>query len=134
LSEEHELLHADDVLAGVNDIIAEWISDDPTIRDFIREQTWKNGSIETEQKDSEIDSKKVYDMYYDYSEPVRSLVSHRILAINRGEKEDVLRVIINPPIEKIINYLEEKVIINKSNSQSRELLQEAIEDSYKRLI
>src|SRR5690625_1314438 len=73
-------------------------------------------------------------MYYEYSEPIRSLVSHRILALNRGEKEDVLRVTIEPPVERIIEYLTKKVMKRNGNNRSQDILQEAISDSYKRLI
>ncbi len=132
LSAEHELHTIEDVLAGVNDILAEWISDDATFREYIRKQTFLHGTVQSEVKDKEKDPKSVYQMYYDYSESVRSLVSHRILALNRGEKEEVLRVTIEPPIEKIIAYLEERVI--KDTNESTPILQAAIEDSYKRLI
>lgn len=134
LSEEHELHTTDDVLAGVNDIIAEWISDDPEFREHIREETFKRGVIESTVKDSDQDEKKVYEMYYDYNEPIRSLVSHRILALNRGEKEDVLRVVIDPPVERITEYLEKKIIHSNENQHSKELIIDAIADSYKRLI
>src|SRR5690625_1607914 len=134
LSEEHELHTIEDVLAGVNDIIAEWISDDPTYREFIRETTFKLGVVETEVKDADKDEKQIYQMYYEYSEAVRSLVSHRILAINRGEKEDVLRVSIEPPVEKIIDYLHKQVIPSVQVEACAEIMKEAIEDSYKRLI
>src|SRR5690625_2037936 len=132
LSAEHELHTIEDVLAGVNDILAEWISDDATFREYIRKQTFLHGTVQSEVKDKEKDPKSVYQMYYDYSESVRSLVSHRILALNRGEKEEVLRVTIEPPIEKIIAYLEERVI--KDTNECTPILQDAIEDSYKRLI
>lgn len=132
LSAEHELHTIEDVLAGVNDILAEWISDDATFREYIRNQTFLHGTVQSEVKDKEKDPKSVYQMYYDYSESVRSLVSHRILALNRGEKEEVLRVTIEPPIEKIIAYLEERVI--KDTNECTPILQAAIEDSYKRLI
>src|SRR5699024_7383492 len=81
-SEEHELHNTEEVLAGVNDIIAEWISDDPKYRDYIREITWKEGMIQTVVKQQEKDEKEIYKMYYEYSEAVKSLVSHRTLAIN----------------------------------------------------
>src|SRR5690625_5540558 len=82
----------EDVLAGTNDILAEWISDEASYREHIRSATWKKGKIETEAKDSSLDEKEVYKMYYEYSEPINTLVSHRILAINRGEKEGVLKI------------------------------------------
>src|SRR5699024_1988331 len=133
-SEEHELSNAEDVIAGANDIIAEWISDDPTYRDYIRETTWKLGKMETAVKDAEKDEKEIFKMYYEYEEAVRTLVSHRVLAVNRGEKEDVLRVKIAAPVEKIISYLEKKVIGEVVSKSCAEVLQAAIEDSYKRLI
>src|SRR5699024_4768975 len=101
---------------------------------FIREETWKRGTLETELKNADKDEKQIYKMYYEYSEAIRSLVAHRTLAINRGEKEDVLRVTINPPVERIVSYIEKKVITNRSNEQTTEILQAAIDDSYKRLI
>ena len=101
-SEEHELSSIEDVISGVNDIIAEWISDEPTYREFIREITFKQGTVFVEVKDESKDEKGVYKMYYDYNEAVRSIASHRVLALNRGEKEGVLRVVIEAPIEQII--------------------------------
>lgn len=134
ISEEHELLTENDVLAGANDIIAEWISDDPEYREFIREATHKHGLIKTEVKAEEKDEKNVFKMYYDYSESVRSLVSHRILAINRGEKENVIKVNIEPPIERIISFLRKNIIENNVDESAETILTEAIDDSYKRLI
>lgn len=134
VSEEHELQTIEDVLEGVNDIIAEWISDDPEYRDYIREETFKRAKLLSEVKNEDLDEKKVYEMYYDYAEQVRSIVSHRILALNRGEKEDVLKVSIEPPVEKIIGYLERKVIKKSTTGELSEVLKVAIEDSYKRLI
>lgn len=134
IDEEKELHTIDDVLAGVNDIIAEWISDDPEFREFIREETFKRGQLRTEVKEEEKDEKNVYQMYYEYSEAIRSLVSHRILAFNRGEKEDVLRVVIEPPLERIFQYLHRQVIKKDSPSICKEILRVAIDDSYKRLI
>lgn len=133
-SEEHELHTVEDVLAGVNDIIAEWISDDAEFRDYIREETFKRGMIESEVKDEEKDEKRVYGMYYEYHEAVRSLVSHRILALNRGEKEEILKVSIEPPVERIHEFLQNKVIKKQTNEEIKAILKAAIEDSYKRLI
>ncbi|HLR59307.1 MAG TPA: Tex family protein [Pseudogracilibacillus sp.] len=134
LSEEHELATIEDVLAGVNDIIAEWISDDASYREYIRNETWKRGSIETIAKDKNLDEKQVFKMYYEYSEPIRSLVSHRTLAINRGEKEGVLRVSIQPPVEQLVGFLGRQVIQNRVVEACAVILDAAIEDSYKRLI
>lgn len=133
-SEEHEIETVEDVRAGVNDIIAEWISDEPAYRTYIRDLTFKQGTIETEVKEKENDEKGVYHMYYEYNEPVRSIVAHRTLAINRGEKEDVLRVRLLVPEEKVFSYLDKQVIKPIGHAESVELVKEAIEDSYKRLI
>ncbi len=133
LSEEHELETTAEVLQGVNDIIAEWISDEPLYREYIRKATWNHGIIRTELKKPEQDEKQIYKMYYDYSEPVRKMASHRTLAVNRGEKEDVLKVTIEAPLERIESYLETELVKGGSN-QSAELLKLALEDSYKRLI
>ncbi|RDW15104.1 Tex family protein [Oceanobacillus chungangensis] len=133
-SEEHELHTIEDVLAGVNDIIAEWISDNAEYRDYIREETFKRGVIRSEVKDEEKDEKHVYEMYYKYHEAVRTLVSHRTLALNRGEKEEVLKVTIEPPIDRINDYLQKKVVKRSTTGKVSELLNVAIEDSYKRLI
>nr|WP_010529419.1 Tex family protein [Lentibacillus jeotgali] len=134
LSEEHELNTIEDVLMGVNDIIAEWISDDPEYRDYIRGETFKRGMVHAEGKDTDKDEKGIYEMYYAYDEAVRSMVSHRILALNRGEKEDVLKVSVEPPTERILAYLHRKVVTNKANQETAGILKEAIEDSFKRLI
>ncbi len=134
LSEEHELHTIEAVLAGVNDIIAEWISDDPGYRTFIRDETYKRGMIRSEVKNAELDEKRVYEMYYEYGEALRSLVSHRILAMNRGEKEDVLKITIEPPVERVSEFLQKKVITNYQNAITADILQAAIADSYKRLI
>ncbi|MGJ9459397.1 Tex family protein [Oceanobacillus sp. CF4.6] len=133
-SEEHELHTVEEVLSGVNDIIAEWISDDAEYRDYIREETFKRGTIQSEVKDKEKDEKSIFEMYYDYSESVRSLVSHRILALNRGEKEDILKVVIEPPTERVTQFLKKKVIKRTTDEKLAEILTNALEDSYKRLI
>lgn len=131
-SEEHELTTMADVMAGVNDIIAEWISDDPKFREHIRKETLKHGQMVSEVRDEEADAKGVFEMYYEYHEAIRSIVSHRILALNRGEKEKVLRVVIEPPVEQLIEFLE-KEIIHVTN-ECAPVIKEAIADGYKRLI
>lgn len=133
-SEEHELTTVEAVLEGANDIIAEWISEVPEYRAFIREETWKRGLLLSEVKDANLDEKKVYEMYYDYNETIRSLVSHRILALNRGEKEEVLKVSVQPPVEKVIQYLTRKILKHSTTEEVADFLKLAIEDSYKRLI
>ncbi len=135
ISEEHELHNVEDVWAGVTDILAEWISDDPAYREYIRKQTMQKGSIQSKakEKDQEKDEKAIFEMYYDYSEAVRSIASHRVLALNRGEKEEVLKVSIEPPVEVVMDYLKKNVIAKQSHPTSS-ILVGAIEDSYKRLI
>lgn len=134
ISEKHELETVEMVLQGVNDIIAEWISDEPDFRTYIREVTFKNGTIETKLKKAENDEKEVFEMYYEYKEAIRSIVSHRVLAVNRGEKEGVLRVQINAPVEKIHDYLLRRVIKSTTIENELEILKAAVEDGYKRLI
>ncbi|WP_028785217.1 Tex family protein [Thalassobacillus devorans] len=134
ISEENELHTAEDVLAGVNDIIAEWIADHPEYRENIRQKTFQSGTVKSAAKNDEADEKGVFEMYYDYQEPVRAIVSHRVLALNRGEKEGVIKVSINPPEESIITYLERKVIRNSTAQDIRDFLVSAIQDGYKRLI
>lgn len=134
LSEEHELTSVEEVLAGVNDILAERIADDPEYREYSREETFKHGHIHAKAKDETKDEKQVFQMYYDYSEAVRSVVSHRILALNRGEKEGIIRVSIEPPSERITETLNRKIIKRHTKDQMRDILHKAIEDSYKRLL
>lgn len=134
LSEEQEIHTIEDVLAGANDIIAEWISDDPEYREFIREETFKKGKVESAVKDRAKDEKGVYEMYYDYDEAIRTLVAHRTLALNRGEKDEVLRVSVEPPTEAIQRYLQKKIIKQATQADLVTFLHDVIEDSYKRLI
>ncbi|MDV2583375.1 Tex family protein [Alkalibacillus haloalkaliphilus] len=133
LSEEHELADVEAVIQGVNDIIAEWISDEPAFRDDIRSYTFKQGAITTELKKGAEDEKEIFQMYYVYREPVKSMASHRVLAVNRGEKEKVLKVAIEPPVDTIIDYIKRAVIKNRETEEAV-IINEAIEDSYKRLI
>lgn len=132
-SEEHQLLTLEDVYQGVNDIIAEWIADDATFREYMRDETWKKGTLITTVKNKEKDEKEIFKMYYEYEEQVKGLVSHRVLAINRGEKEDILRATIQAPEEQLLRFLEKK-IVKTDEALCREILIEAIQDSYKRLI
>lgn len=117
-------------LQGAMDIIAEMIGDDPAVRQWIRQYTYDQGMIRTEAKNPEAES--VYEMYYNYQEPVKRLPSHRILAINRGEREEMLKVSLEVQLERILAYIERKWI--KGASQVKELLQAVAEDAYKRLI
>lgn len=130
IDEEKQVVSASEALQGAMDILAEDISDEATYRGFIRSITYKKGILISKGKAP--DEKTVYDMYYDYSEKVSTIPGHRILAINRGEKEKVLSVKIEAPIDEIILYLEKNIIIK--DSKARDILQAIIEDSYKRLI
>jgi len=123
---------AEEALSGAMDIIAEQISDDPDIRKWIRETTFQKGNIFAEQKEAEEDGKNVYQMYYNYSEPIKKVVPHRILAMNRGEKEGILKVAIDAPVADIHSFLTRRVI--NRETVAREQLTAALEDSYKRLI
>ncbi|MCC3358067.1 Tex family protein [Bacillus sp. REN16] len=133
ISEEKEVLSAEDAILGAKDIIAEWISDDAAFRQWIRNETFKLGTIETAVKDEEKDEKNVYEMYYEYKEPIHKVVPHRVLAMNRGEKEEILRVSIEPPLDRILTFLNRK-IVKKENSPVTPYIIETIEDGYKRLI
>jgi uncharacterized protein len=133
LSEEKEVHSIEEAIQGAKDIIAEKVADDAAFRQWIRAETFKKGMVVSVAKDTEKDEKKVYEMYYEYEEPVHKIVPHRVLALNRGEKEDILRVSIKAPVDDILNYLRKKVILNE-NSKAANLVSEAIEDSYKRLI
>lgn len=133
LSEENEVATAEEAIAGAKDIIAEMVSDDADSRKWIRTETSKSGSIESAVKNEELDEKKVYEMYYEYSEPVSKVVPHRILALNRGEKEELLRVSIKPKTDLIMNFLQRKWI-TKEHAITASAIMEAIEDAYKRLI
>lgn len=133
LSEEKQVLSVEDALSGAKDIIAELVSDDADSRKWIRNETFKSGAIVSVIKDGDKDEKKVYEMYYEYEEPVRKIVPHRILALNRGEREDVLKVSIKADTDGIIGYLEKRWIRNQ-NSPAAAIVFEAVEDGYKRLI
>ena len=121
----------EDAIAGAKDIIAESISDEADYRSRIRELTVKKGRIVSNAKDPEAES--VYEMYYDFDEPVAKLAGHRILALNRGENEKFLTVKIEAPVEDILRYLENQVI-RKDNPETSPVLKEVVEDAYDRLI
>ena len=131
LSEEKEVLTVADAISGAKDIIAESISDEAAYRTRIREMTEKEGVLTAEAKDEKAES--VYEMYYHFQEPVTKLAGHRVLALNRGEKEKFLTVKVEAPEDRILRYLE-KQIIKKENPNTTDTLKEVIEDSYKRLI
>lgn len=131
ISEEKGVLNKEEALAGAMDIIAESISDEADYRTYIRKITMDEGVLVSECKDEKIES--VYEMYYQFSEPVKKLAGHRILAINRGEKEKILTVHIDAPEERILLYLRKQVIV-RENPYTATFLEEASADSYKRLI
>jgi protein Tex len=133
LSEDKGVDSIEDAIAGAKDIIAEIVSDDADSRKWIRTETLKTGAIESAVKNEEHDEKNVYEMYYEYAEPVSKVVPHRILALNRGEKEDLLRVSIKPKTDVIMSYLQRKWI-SKNHSVTAPAVTEALEDAYKRLI
>ena len=123
----------DEAIQGAKYIIAEWISDNAKYRKVIRDNTYNYGIINSKIKKNATDENKVYDMYYDYSERIKYIKPHRILAINRGENEDVLSVSIEYEKDRVINYLE-KMVIKNENSIVTDIVRDAILDGYKRLI
>lgn len=133
---KHELLDAADAKAiqGAKDIIAENVSDNADFRKAIRNATYNLGIIETSIKDKTLDPDGTYEMYYEYSEAISKCPGHRILAINRGEDEKVLKVDIIGPDEDIIRVLNKYTITNPGNVRTAEIIEDAIADSYKRLI
>lgn len=133
VSAEKQVASAEEALQGAKDIIAEMVSDEPKYRGWIRGQTFKTGVMASTVKDAEKDEKKVYEMYYAYEEPVRKIVPHRVLALNRGEKENILRVSIEADTERILAYLNRQVIRSEASITSG-IVKEAVEDGYKRLI
>ena len=130
ISEEKKVESAEDAIAGAKDIIAEDISDNAKYRKYIKGACYREALIET--KASKEEEKSNYEMYYDFSEEIKKIPSHRILAINRGEKEEFLKVKLSKPEEKILCYIEKDVI--KGETQYTEILKDTILDSYKRLI
>lgn len=130
INPEKEVNLVEDAIKGANDIIAEIVSDDAKIRKYIRELALRKGVIVTKNSNEE---KSVYDMYYDYSESVKTIAPHRVLAINRGEKEDFLKVKVEINSEKVINYIINEYV-NDKNLKNKEVIVSAIEDSHKRLI
>lgn len=130
INPEKEVNSVEDAIKGANDIIAEIVSDDAKIRKYIRELALREGVIVTKNSNEE---KSVYDMYYDYSESVKTIAPHRVLAINRGEKEDFLKVKVEINNEKVINYIINEYV-NDKNLKNKDVIVSAIEDSYKRLI
>lgn len=133
INEEKAILTVEDAINGAVEIIAEWISDEANYRKQLRQFTQKNGIVKSVVKKEELDEKKVYEMYYDYEEPVKSIVPHRVLALNRAEKEDVVRVTIEVDVTNPLTKIKEEKIKNPS-SPSAPIVEGAIEESYKRFI
>ncbi|MBD3859906.1 RNA-binding transcriptional accessory protein [Bacillus sp. 28A-2] len=133
INEEKEVTSVEEALEGAQHIIAEQVADDPDMRKWIRSETYQKGSLVTSGKDTESDEKNVYEMYYDYQEPIKKIVPHRVLAVNRGEKEGILKAAIEPPAENIRFYLDKQVIKGKQTT-ARPYIEAAIDDAYKRLI
>ncbi|MGN0480872.1 MAG: Tex family protein [Lachnospiraceae bacterium] len=131
ISEEKGVASADDAIEGAKDIIAEQIADVADYRTYIRDITTKEGNLVSTAKDAEAQS--VYEMYYEYSEPVCKVAGHRTLAVNRGEEEKFLTVKIEAPVERILTYLEKQIITNE-NEYTTPVIKAVIEDSYDRLI
>ena len=130
VSEEKEVVDFTEAINGAKDIIAEQISDDASIRQWVRKETFQSGNMTTSVKNEEKDEKKVFEMYYEYEEPVKRIVPHRTLALNRGEKEDILRVSVKPDTERIVQYLNNRFIKNSQSIVAAEVM-EAVEDGYK---
>ena len=122
----------DDAITGAKYIIAEWISDNAYYRKWIRSYFFKNGVITSKLKKKDADTNKTYEMYYDFTEPIKHIKPHRVLAINRGENEKILSVNIEVNNEEVLSYLESKII--KKDSPVKPYVIDAIKDSYKRLI
>ncbi len=131
LSEEKEVNTVEEAIQGAMDIIAENISDDADYRSYIRKATMNEGTIVSTAKDEKAES--VYEMYYNFEEKIDKIAGHRVLALNRGEKEKFITVKVTAPEEKIIMFLQKKVIV-KNNPYTTQILKDTIDDSYKRLV
>lgn len=131
ISEEKGVASASEAIAGAKDIIAESIADEADYRTYIRKATIREGKLISKAKDEKVQT--VYEMYYDFEEPVQKMTGYRTLAVNRGENEKVLTVKIEAPVDIILQYLEKKVI-NRDNPNTTPALKEVISDSYERLI
>jgi uncharacterized protein len=127
------IANAEEALQGAHEIVAEQISDNPDFRTWIRSYTKNKGVYQSKVKDADKDEKGVYEMYYDFAEPINKMVSHRVLASNRGEKEEILKVSIVVEEEKIYDYLERQLVQN-TRAVTAEFVREAYKDSYKRFI
>ena len=133
IDKEKEVSSAEEALQGAHEIIAEQVSDNAKFRTWIRSYTYNKGMYVSQVKDEKIDEKSVYEMYYDFAEPVHKMVSHRILATNRGEKEEVLKVFLQVDEAAVLAYLDRQLVKNPA-SPSSSFVREAYQDSYKRFI
>ncbi|HFC9195592.1 TPA: Tex family protein [Enterococcus faecium] len=133
IDKEKEVSSAEEALQGAHEIIAEQVSDNAKFRTWIRSYTYNKGMYVSQVKDEQADEKGVYEMYYDFAEPVHKMVSHRILATNRGEKEEVLKVFLQVDEGAILAYLDRQLVKNPA-SPSSSFVREAYQDSYKRFI
>ncbi|MGF7326999.1 RNA-binding transcriptional accessory protein [Enterococcus faecium] len=133
IDKEKEVSSAEEALQGAHEIIAEQVSDNAKFRTWIRSYTYNKGMYVSQVKDEQADEKGVYEMYYDFAEPVHKMVSHRILATNRGEKEEVLKVFLQADEAAILAYLDRQLVKNPA-SPSSSFVREAYQDSYKRFI
>ncbi|EGP5552224.1 RNA-binding transcriptional accessory protein [Enterococcus faecium] len=133
IDKEKEVSSAEEALQGAHEIIAEQVSDNAKFRTWIRSYTYNKGMYVSQVKDEQADEKGVYEMYYDFAEPVHKMVSHRILATNRGEKEEVLKVFLQVDEAAILAYLDRQLLKNPA-SPSSSFVREAYQDSYKRFI
>ncbi|MEB7430040.1 RNA-binding transcriptional accessory protein [Enterococcus lactis] len=133
IDKEKEVSSAEEALQGAHEIIAEQVSDNAKFRTWIRSYTYNKGMYVSQVKDERIDEKGVYEMYYDFAEPVHKMVSHRILATNRGEKEEVLKVFLQVDEAAVLAYLDRQLVKNPA-SPSFSFVREAYQDSYKRFI
>lgn len=132
--DNEQVANTEEALIGARNILAERFADDASIREKIRAYSWKDGILVTSVKNTEIDEKNVFEMYYAYEEPVSRIVPHRILAINRGEKEEILKVSIHVPVDRVLMIMWKEWIPATGSSPAIAEVKLAIEDSYKRLI
>ncbi|WP_265457706.1 Tex family protein [Enterococcus sp. HY326] len=133
LNDDLEVFSTEEVLAGAHEILAEQIGDNAKFRTWIRSYTFSKGAYVSQVKAAEKDEKEVYHMYYDFSEPIHKMVSHRILATNRGENEDILKVSLVIDEAKIMEYFDKQLIKNSSSPTVPQIV-DAYKDSYKRFI
>ena len=134
VDETKELANVDSVREGIHEILAEMIGDVPEYRTWIRDYTLKTAALVSSVKKAELDERQVYEMYYEFQQPLSKLASHRILAINRAEKENVLKVNLSVDEQRILDYLHRAIVAHRSEGEAIALVVAAIEDAYKRFI